>query len=213
MYLFVQAVLAPHCCPRISGERGLLPSCGGGAAYCQGFSGGGTWALGRADFSSGGCGSGLVRRFLGSGARAPQLRCVASWLCGMWDLPGPGRESVSAALAGGFLSVVPLEKSLLFSSEPHWQDLILHGKHGGFICAISFVLCPSTFQALISLRCCLQLLPRNPAGQVKPCIQAADWSQRPWPWAALLCSNPSHLHSATIKAFRSLGRFLPLMIT
>ena len=76
MYLFVQAVLAPHCCARICGEQGLLPSCGGRAAYCQGFPGGGTWALGRADFSSCGCGSGLVRRFLGSGARAPQLRCL-----------------------------------------------------------------------------------------------------------------------------------------
>ena len=46
--------------------------------------------------------------------------------------------SVSAALAGGFLSTVPLGKSLLFSFEPHWQDLILHGKHGGIICAINF---------------------------------------------------------------------------
>ena len=30
---------------------------------------------------------------------------------GMWDLPGPGIESVSPALAGGFLTTVPPGKS------------------------------------------------------------------------------------------------------
>ena len=39
---------------------------------------------------------------------------------GMWDLPGPGIELVSPALAGGFLTIGPLGKSpglfqLLFS--------------------------------------------------------------------------------------------------
>ena len=29
----------------------------------------------------------------------------------MWDLPGPGLEPVSPALAGGFLTTVPPEKS------------------------------------------------------------------------------------------------------
>ena len=33
-------------------------------------------------------------------------------LWGMWDLPGPGMEPVSSALAGGFLSTGPPEKSL-----------------------------------------------------------------------------------------------------
>ena len=28
-------------------------------------------------------------------------------LCGMWDLPGPGLEPVSPALAGGFLITAP----------------------------------------------------------------------------------------------------------
>ena len=32
----------------------------------------------------------------------------------MWDLPGAGLESVSPALAGGFLTTAPLGKSL------HW---------------------------------------------------------------------------------------------
>ena len=30
----------------------------------------------------------------------------------MWDLPGPGIKPVSPALAGGFLTTVPPEKSL-----------------------------------------------------------------------------------------------------
>ena len=31
----------------------------------------------------------------------------AQLLCGMWDLPGPGLEPVSPALAGGFLTTAP----------------------------------------------------------------------------------------------------------
>ena len=35
-----------------------------------------------------------------------------AWLlCGMWDLPGPGTEPVSPALAGGFLTTAPPGKS------------------------------------------------------------------------------------------------------
>ena len=33
-------------------------------------------------------------------------------LHGMWDLPGPGLEPMSPALAGGFLTTVPPGKSL-----------------------------------------------------------------------------------------------------
>ena len=32
----------------------------------------------------------------------------------MWDLPGPGLELVSPALAGGFLTTAPPGKSLFF---------------------------------------------------------------------------------------------------
>ena len=96
-----------------------------------------------------------------------------------------------------------------YSAWKTWWVYLCHQ----FLISIHFVLCPSTFQALILLRVAVQLLPRNTAVQLKPYIQAADWSQRPWPWAVLLCSNLSHLRSATIKTFRSLGRFLPLMIT
>ena len=42
----------------------------------------------------------LERRLSSCGARAQLLR-------GMWDLPGPGIEPVSPALAGGFLTTVP----------------------------------------------------------------------------------------------------------
>ena len=35
-------------------------------------------------------------------------------LCGLWDLPGPGIEPMSPAMAGGFLSTVPPGKSIYF---------------------------------------------------------------------------------------------------
>ena len=51
----------------------------------------------------------LEHRLSSCGARA-------SLLCGMWDLPGPGLEPVSPALAGGFLTTVPPGKSLVVFS-------------------------------------------------------------------------------------------------
>ena len=53
----------------------------------------------RASFSS--CGSRALERRLSSCGTRAQL------LCGMWDLPGPGIEPVSPALAGGFLTTAP----------------------------------------------------------------------------------------------------------
>ena len=51
------------------------------------------------------CGSrALERRLSSCGTRAQLLR-------GMWDLPGPGLEPVSPALAGGFLTIAPPGKS------------------------------------------------------------------------------------------------------
>ena len=70
-----------------------------------------------AGFSSWGpglCGAGSVAGAAASGARAPWLgpqplrRGLGGWgsrahlLCGMWDLPGPGIDFVSPAMAGGF---------------------------------------------------------------------------------------------------------------
>ena len=47
------------------------------------------------------CGSRALERRLSSFGELDQL------LCGMWDLPGPGLEPVSPALAGRFLTTVP----------------------------------------------------------------------------------------------------------
>ena len=64
------------------------------------------WSMGsrHAGFSS--CGSQVLEH---------RLRSCGTWallLRGMWDLPGPGIEPVSPALAGGFLTTVPPGKSL-----------------------------------------------------------------------------------------------------
>ena len=41
----------------------------------------------------------------------------------MWDLPGPGLEPVSPALAGGFLSTAPPGKSQNTFSFSFWKAL------------------------------------------------------------------------------------------
>ena len=63
-----------------------------------------------AGFSS--CGTRAQQSWL-TGSRAQFSSCgvQASLLRGMWDLPGPGLEPVSPALAGGFLTTVPPGKS------------------------------------------------------------------------------------------------------
>ena len=89
----------------------LVAASGGYSSLrCVGFSLGWLlllWSTGsrRMGFSS--CGSqGLERRLSSCGARA--------WLlCGMWDLPGPGLEPGSPALAGGFLTTAPPGKPLM----------------------------------------------------------------------------------------------------
>ena len=80
------------------------------ASHCSGFSCCGARALGMwasvvvaRGLSS--CGSwALEHRLSSCGALAQLLR-------GMWDLPGPGIEPVSPALAGGFLTTAPPGKS------------------------------------------------------------------------------------------------------
>ena len=107
------AVLCLCCCARAfssCGERGLLivavrglliavasPCCGAQAlgtraavVVARGCSSCGTWAL--------------ESRLSSCGARALLLR-------GMWDLPRPGLEPVSPALAGGVLTTAPPWKS------------------------------------------------------------------------------------------------------
>ena len=89
---------------------GATLGCGARASHCSGFSCCGAWALGTWP-------SVVVAHGLTScGLRALECRlssCGAqAWLlCGMWDLPGPGLEPVSPALAGGFLTTAPPGKS------------------------------------------------------------------------------------------------------
>ena len=90
---------------------GATLRCGAQASHCGGFSCCRAWTLGTRTsvvvargLSS--CGSwALECRLSNCGAQALLLR-------GMWDLPGPGLEPVSPALAGGFLTTVPPGKSL-----------------------------------------------------------------------------------------------------
>ena len=99
VYLFL-AALGLCCCAR------AFSSCGEWASHCGDFSCCRARALGvqasvvvARRLSS--CGSrALERRLSSCGARAQFLR-------GMWDLPGPGLELVSPALAGRFLTTAP----------------------------------------------------------------------------------------------------------
>ena len=91
-------------------RAGAILHCGAQASHCSGFSCCRAWALGTqasvvvaCGLSS--CGSwALEHRLSSCGAPAQLLR-------GMWDLPRPGLEPVSPALAGGFLTTAPAAKS------------------------------------------------------------------------------------------------------
>ena len=91
-------------------REGATLCCSARAPHCSGFSCCRAWALGSwasvvVAHGVSSCGSrALERRLSSCGARA-QL------LCGMWDLPGPGIEAVSPALAGRFLTTAPPGKS------------------------------------------------------------------------------------------------------
>ena len=97
-------------------QAGATLRCGARASHCGGFSCCGAWALGvRASvvvvcgLSS--CGLwALECRLSSCGARGLLFR-------GTWDLPGPGLEPVSHALAGGFLTTAPPGKPLVFIFE------------------------------------------------------------------------------------------------
>ena len=91
-------------------RAGATLCCGARASHCGGFSACGALALGtRASV--------VVARGLSScGWRALECRfgSCGAWaqlLRGMWDLPVPGLEPVSPALAGGFLTTAPPGKS------------------------------------------------------------------------------------------------------
>ena len=91
------------------GEWGATICCGAHASHCGGFSLQSTGSR-HAGFSS--CGSwALELRLGGCGPWASLLR-------GMWDLPGPGLEPMSPALAGRFLTTAPPGKPSLPSNLP-----------------------------------------------------------------------------------------------
>ena len=66
----------------------------------------GAWALVVVARGLSSCGSRALEHRLSS------CRAQAYLLRGMWDLPRPGLESMSPALAGGFLTTAPPGKSI-----------------------------------------------------------------------------------------------------
>ena len=92
-------------------RAGATLRCGVQASYCSGFSCGARALGSRASVvvacGLNSCGSQASECRLSScGSQAQLLR-------GMWDLPGPGLEPMSPALAGGFLTTAPPGKSPL----------------------------------------------------------------------------------------------------
>ena len=90
------AVLGLHCCMLAfssCGEWGLLSSCCVQASHYGGFSCCEAQAL-----------------------RLQQFGAQDLLSCSMWDLPGPGTEPMSPALAGGFLTTRPPGKSAIVHS-------------------------------------------------------------------------------------------------
>ena len=89
---------------------GATLRCGAQASRCGGFSCCRAWALGaRASVVVA-----LRLSSCGSWALECRLSSCGAWallLRGMWDLPGPGLEPMSPALAGGFSTTVPPGKS------------------------------------------------------------------------------------------------------
>ena len=112
IYFWLCWVFIPACVGFLQLWRaGATLRCGVRASHCGGFSccrarALGAWASVVVACRLSRCGSrALEHRLSNCGTRA-QL------LCGMWDLPGPGLEPMSPALAGGFLTTAPPGKSL-----------------------------------------------------------------------------------------------------
>ena len=87
-------------------RAGATLRCGAQASHCGGFSccgarAVGAWASLVVALGLSRCGSRALEHRLSSCGTRAQL------LCGMWDLPRPGIEPVSPALAGRFLTTVP----------------------------------------------------------------------------------------------------------
>lgn len=86
-----------------------------------------------------GCSLAAVQLLAGSTGPGPvvaQLRCLAPLLQGAWDLPEPGLQSVSPALAGGLANTEPPGKPLLLCS-----GLVLHTLRLIFISSAPVAVC------------------------------------------------------------------------
>ena len=93
------------------GESGATLRCGERASHCCGFSHCGARALG-------------VRASI---VAAHGLRSCGTWaqlLSGLWDLPGPGLEPMSPALAGGFSTTAPPGKPDSSFLTGLWASLV-----------------------------------------------------------------------------------------
>ena len=118
MVFFFLVVLGLRCCTRAFSsctEWGATLRCGARVSHHSGFSCCGAWALGTQASVV------VVHRLSSCGSRALECRLSscglrAQLLHGMWDLPRPGLEPVSPALAGRFLTTVPTGKSLFLLS-------------------------------------------------------------------------------------------------
>ena len=109
-------------------QAGVTLHCGVRASHCSGFSRCRALSLGvqasvvvARGLSSYGS-QALERKLSSCGAQAQLLRSI-------WDLPGPGLEPVSLALAGGFLTTAPPGKPTMTSFQQEnqtWQGQRSH---------------------------------------------------------------------------------------
>ena len=125
-FCFVLAALGLRCYGRAfssCSEQALLFIAVPRASHYSGFSCCRAWALGaRASVV-------VARRLISCGSWALEHRlsscgALALLLRGMWDIPRPGVEPISQAMAGGFLTTVPPGKSPI--SFFHHLTQILH---------------------------------------------------------------------------------------
>ena len=87
-------------------RAGPTPPCSAWTSHCSGFFCRRAWPLGHEGFSSWACGFSSWC----SWALEHRLRSCG----GFWNLPRPGMESVSPALAGGFFATEPPGKPLFY---------------------------------------------------------------------------------------------------
>ena len=78
-------------------------------------------------------------------------------LRGMWDLPGPGLERVSPALAGGFLTTEPPGKSPMTILIPQGLFLSSHPKMK-LLRTKKEILLPNSKQLVVDLEAVIALL-------------------------------------------------------